>query len=1346
MVDDGWVTGSAISELQDDEYAYIVVDVPPNTSRLDIVLTWDEPPSDTIGRTVIADIDLYFGPDSNCDPTDCAEYSSTSRIDNVEYLVIDNPSEGRQRISIVPHSVYQHKPRAAVAWQAITGNSTPAITMTTDKNTLDLRRTRRPRLELSLESDSYVASGGSLYFACRAENEVNCDYWYSEESVWQPGSRVEREDGTYQDLTGISARLPVHVGELSSEATTVELVFPPSMKTADHQLTLQAVAANANAANTVLDVVVDDDGSLPDLPSLISNDNFRDAEELSGESGTTEVHLVSATREPGEYFLDWYLLPALGNLGIADFNEGLHPTRSAWYFVESDTIARLHLTVSDKLPDFGSAYMEVMTTQNQSFLDSLRVAISDSHEDQFMMDPKKRYYIRLVSIGRIYPTSFTLEWSQLNAIPENDHFANRTRISGEEGDTIGNNLFATTERGEPAGDKAFHSTWYTWTAPEDAAEDTWRFSIDGTGHSILVYEGSELENLRLVSDPTALSVVVPIEEGVTYQVAVITWWHEEPGKYKLTWDTTTASQLADNDLYEHSAEIVGESGTARSILVDGFRYSRSSRDQRTVEANEPLSATSHSQWWNWTAPSEGQYTWRLTRGSRNQLSFFEGSSLDDLELQNSGTEFVVNADAEETYSIALHRKLGYSYDFDRSTSIFEWGLTPDNDRIAGAAGLEGDSGSATFSLKFATSTLDETANQGIHSTGVKSSVWASWTAPEEFDGWMAFYVDSWEDKGLSDRSEQYFLGIHKSSVQEGKYELIASTDRTYIGSGLPAAQFKPQPAAEYLVQIALRNNGTSYSEDESTVSVSWEPTNSPAWLTFANSASDFGSNDGSDLEELYDPRALVAIDVDSSDPSRLLLSAEAGLVVLGLDDSENFVVEEVFDDQDNDERELSEVISTVMRWDPHREAVYFARSDGIGLLEGLNQSTRELSVCGSEDDFTMVPQGLVFDPAGKYIYKVGNGVLAMYRMDGPCTLTPLAAMSASSMNHDLSTRNFLLSGLTSVSIDNDGSHLYGVSEDWLLTFSIDREEETLSLATYTSNWVWQNTLDLSSLFESATTLADSSGEYLFVADTFNPSIAVFDIGTDSDFPSALAGTDRYYIDSFDYFPSHLRKPRGDWYEYWNQGGCQVAGLHSANHVAIDVFCDRRYFVAKWDPDREKLLISDWSTDMQSDRFGNPLPDIAYQSLSRARSTVSRDGRYAYIFKNGDMIDPIYQFERVSGPSIDTNFVEPFDEYIVRLVALDVSPGEFSLGGSTFTDCEAISNYMINGVSHTIETSKWQSRTELGAEWTDVEGTTQESQICPYSPPDNAEYRLAFEASIDGVSGNYSSNTMSVPEE
>ena len=65
---DGWISGGAVSELEAGQYAWHDIVVPEDASRLDLVMTWDEPPTDTIGSAVLNDLDLWLDRDGDCGP------------------------------------------------------------------------------------------------------------------------------------------------------------------------------------------------------------------------------------------------------------------------------------------------------------------------------------------------------------------------------------------------------------------------------------------------------------------------------------------------------------------------------------------------------------------------------------------------------------------------------------------------------------------------------------------------------------------------------------------------------------------------------------------------------------------------------------------------------------------------------------------------------------------------------------------------------------------------------------------------------------------------------------------------------------------------------------------------------------------------------------------------------------------------------------------------------------------------------------------------------------------------------------------------------------------------------
>ena len=132
----GWVNRGSITTLKDGEYAYRDITVPPGASRLDLVMTWDEPPTDAIASSVLNDLDLWLDEGADCETVACGEHASTSRIDNVEWIIVRNPKPGVYRAKVAANRVYTQAPRAALAWTVIRGTSTPTVKVTANRKTL----------------------------------------------------------------------------------------------------------------------------------------------------------------------------------------------------------------------------------------------------------------------------------------------------------------------------------------------------------------------------------------------------------------------------------------------------------------------------------------------------------------------------------------------------------------------------------------------------------------------------------------------------------------------------------------------------------------------------------------------------------------------------------------------------------------------------------------------------------------------------------------------------------------------------------------------------------------------------------------------------------------------------------------------------------------------------------------------------------------------------------------------------------------------------------------------------------------------------------------------------------
>ena len=106
------------------------------------------------------------------------------------------------------------------------------------------------------------------------------------------------------------------------------------------------------------------------------------------------------------------------------------------------------------------------------------------------------------------------------------------------------------------------------------------------------------------------------------------------------------------------------------------------------------------------------------------------------------------------------------------------------------------------------------------------------------------------------------------------------------------------------------------------------------------------------------------------------------------------------------------------------------------------------------------------------------------------------------------------------------------------------------------------------------------------------------------------------------------------------------------------------------------------------------------------------------------------------PPTGTDPYEPLDTF-------EVSPGRVQFSFFSAGRCISISNTTINGVTYTVESSKWQRRPNANSVWADIAGTEENGQMCSLNPSDPGEYRLVAEITIDGSTGMYASNTMMV---
>ena len=530
---DGWTSGGATSALSNGEYAHRDIRVPENASRLDLVMTWDEPPTDTLGEAVLNDLDLWLDRGGDCGDGGCGEYSSTSRKDNVEWIIVRNPPPGVYRAKVVANRVYTAPPRAALAWTVIRGASTPQLGISADRDTLS----GGGRLTLTVTADGYVAAGTKLHFGCRdAGGSSDCaDVSISEVSVG-------REDGVSREPPEPWSDYPwagylgssIALGEIGAgESQEVRLLVNSEQSA---RLYFTASAWNGAAASTSIAVPTDADPSEVAEAERPANDDFAAAAAIAGKTGARELDLLLATPEPGE--------PAFWRFPQSRYGR---PTGSVWYAwtAPASDPARFGLTGAD--PDAydtydtysvargGDVHVDTFLVNVEVFRGShvagLERVAAKPWSATFFAEKGLTYYIRVSNAER-GKIPLTLRWSQ-GPRPANDDLAAADPIEGAAGAAEGTNQGATLEPGESVGGLAA-TTWHRWTAPRDGA---WRFESDHPASRVLAFTGDAVAALRLVSGFPGRAAEFPARGGAEYRIAVAAEDAHAAGvSYGLTWE------------------------------------------------------------------------------------------------------------------------------------------------------------------------------------------------------------------------------------------------------------------------------------------------------------------------------------------------------------------------------------------------------------------------------------------------------------------------------------------------------------------------------------------------------------------------------------------------------------------------------------------------------------------------------------------------------------------------------------------------------------------------------------------------------------------------------------------
>lgn len=829
----GWEVGSATAELsKEGEVAYQEIEVPNGTQRLDIVMTWDESPADVVVAPVLNDLDLWVDYLADCGIGACGEQSSSSRIDNVEWIVIRAPKPGKHRIKVVAHRIYSVSPRIGLAWVAIRGAVSPQLKIDVDSTTIRSSSSEQvSELKLSVSSSDFVAAGSRLHLNCLSEN----DYCEGVELTGLLMDRLDKVqvDGSITKRRVITPSFPIALD------SKIPLGDIPIDQPRELQLTVRHAREkpiliyvgvsswNGIGESTVIELGSQNISSDPPVLAGSPNDMFDTPTELKGSYGSELVETIGMTTEPAEPL---YRGPCLNNDCFSSTYRGCplirnieyyeRPTNTVWYEWTASTndVVRLWLTNTEgnevsastltaydgeeitSVSQIASNHWEEPRVLGRCFYEARR---RFTDQLSFIANRGSKYRFRVeTSVPR---KDLVLHWSQ--GRPENDDFANPIRLNGERGVISDRNAGATTELDEQFGSLAA-TVWYKWIAPKDGV---WEFEIDVEEMRTAVFLGNDLKNARLMSEFPDTEARLKVERGQEYRILVAA---EHGGTYpqtfELNWRESWSSRFFSNDLFSDAEEL---------NVGDRMLGSLSSA---TVEPGEPMSTGIRTKWWRFQAKETGEYT--LKNGDEDidlVVNVFSGSDVSNVELVATNSAYRTNGELvfegqEGTeYFISLGWPIGdnraYLSEYG-STSFWKFGTTPLNDERNGAISISGSTGEIVADAEYATTGTDELKD--------RLGRWSLWWRFESAESnWYRFFTTG---------------GIFAPDIAFAVYE-GNELDIPLIRSGWlddeDGITFYAEAGKEYVIRTGIQGYGL-----DPEYTLKWELTRVPTWLRYAGSA------------------------------------------------------------------------------------------------------------------------------------------------------------------------------------------------------------------------------------------------------------------------------------------------------------------------------------------------------------------------------------------------------------------------------------------------------------------------------------------------------------------------------
>ncbi|MDE0421765.1 MAG: S8 family serine peptidase [Gammaproteobacteria bacterium] len=1199
--DDGWTVGAVAFDADADSYAYHDVVVPPGSSRLDVVLSWDEPPAELIVTPVLHDLDLWVDPHASCGSVaKCGRYASRSRTDNVEWLILRNPTPGVYRVKALPNRIHGAAPRAGMAWKVVRGDSTPTLAVELDAEQIEVTPNEDFDVAVTVSSDGYVAAGTRLRVDCRAM--TGTEICHDLELVAAGSSYAPGEDGTPRGFDRIAGTtFPLgEVGPDERQSVTLRLRrgIPGSFR-----LHFTASGWNARGGSGSVGVVVGMSGYEPPPPTTQpANDRFDAAIHLDDTEGETTFDLQFATFEAGE--------PMVSTTPVTPASR----PRSLWYTWTADDSGLVRFTIAKTTADDYSETVFVGVYEGEAPTALVPVGSEKlGGAATFFAQAGRTYRIRLgladwglTTDGRHRSTpTMTLSWGP-GSRPANDAYAQAAPIAGETGSVDGNNQAATTEPDEligfanprsPAvlGPTKTASVWYRWTAPSTG---DWRFRTNRGDLVVSAYMGKSVAAARLASGVPDDEAVFPAQAGQEYRISVASpLAYLSGGEFTLEWGPGARSDPGNDDF-------------AASLPLDPRTEVEVDFNSLTVESAEPAATGVRTAWFSWQPPNDGRYTaflefarWWDNRWGEvpYQLSAFEGDALESLRPlgvhdASRGMRPVVafdgRADAPHRIALGLARGAAETPLRGSPALALEVGETPPNDDLANAQALSGSRGSVTGSTKFATI---EAGEQTGESGG--RSVWYTYRTEES--GWVRF--DNPRLQGL------HFRVYRRDGF--GGLELVAigrevDTSAFFASDPHPThVTFHAEAGVEYVLRLSINYYGRDgfggrFGGD---FEVTWGPSYPPAQLRYVQAINDFW-NHFTFKEGTIDPYdfGIIGDMVSNGEGTEIYVASDLGLMVFERDADTGMLapLQTLADHPIRGDHSL--------HWDSAGSALLVAACNGWKKFTPVDGGG--LAYAGDIAN-APCPEGELL-LHGSFMHQVNKPwLIETYEFDADHA--SLAFADA-----------LVFAGIDQAAMTADGSNLYAVAVDGedakLLAIARDVETGGLSITAVIGEGSAAGDGAVVPELKGVTALA-LQAPHLFLAlgdGKGGTDTMVFDLADRSnpvfqDFLPAFAG---FHDD---------------------RSECDIANAWT-EAIAMEMFCSNfeQFYVVQVNPDGA-LVPSDYSRNQPvfrfQDAYGNLLPRITHYTAV----TPSPDGRHVYlagtagtrIFAVGN---EVHVFERVYG--------------------------------------------------------------------------------------------------------------------